>query len=74
MWKEFEVKFGHKGAASSDEEANFRDPVIKITTVRMFRAMDEQLSRLNLPMSRKPGAWDTHYEGGDVGLKPAPWQ
>lgn len=74
MWDEYEVKFGHKGAASSEEEADFRDPVIKITTVRIFRAMDEQLKRLNLPTSRKPGAWDTHYKSGDVGLKPAPWE
>lgn len=74
MWRQYETKFGHRGPASSEAEANFRDPVIKMTTVRIFRAMDEQLRRLNLPMSRKPGSWATHYNNGDVGLEPAPWE
>lgn len=74
MWEEYEAKFGHRGAAGSEEESNFRDPVIKITTVRMFRAMDEQLKRLKLPISRKPESWDTHYKGGKVGLESAPWE
>jgi hypothetical protein len=73
MWDEYEEKFGHRSAATSDEEANFRDPVIISTTVRMFRAMDEQLRRLKLPHSRKPSSWDTHYKGGDMGLDAAPW-
>jgi len=74
MWEEYEVKFGHRGPAGSEEEANFRDPVIKITVVRTCRAIDEQLERLNLPMSIKAGSWDTHYKSGNVGLEPAPWE
>jgi hypothetical protein len=74
MWDAYERRFGHRGAAATKEQAAFRDPVIKRTTVRMFRAMDEQLRRLKLPESRKPEAWKTHYNGGKVGLDPAPWQ
>ena len=37
------------------------------------RAMDEQCRRLGLPPSQKPSAWLTYYNGGDIGLEPAPW-
>jgi hypothetical protein len=74
MWDEFETRFGHRGVASSTEEAEFRDPVIIATTVRVFRAKDEQLRRLDLPASEKPPAWPTHYKNGDIGLEPAPWE
>lgn len=74
MWNVFEKRFGHRNGATTQEQVNFRNPVIKRTSVRMFRAMDEQLRRLKLPESRKPEAWKTHYNSGDVGLDPAAWQ
>lgn len=74
MWREFERRFGHRGPASAGPEAELRDPVILTTTVRMFRAMDEQLRRLGLPSSRKPPAWPTHYRNGQVPLPPPPWE
>jgi len=74
MWIEFEKTFGHRGPASTTQQAAVRDPVIKRTSVRMFRAMDEQLRRLNLPESRKPEAWSTHYNNGQVGLDPPTWE
>lgn len=73
MWQEFERRFGHRGPASVGPETELRDPVILRTTVRMFRAMDEQLRRLGLPPSRKPPAWPTHYKGGNVELPAPPW-
>ncbi len=73
MWQEFERRFGHRGPTSVGAETELRDPVILRTTVRMFRAMDEQLRRMGLPASRKPTAWVTHYHNGDMSLPPAPW-
>lgn len=73
MWVEFERRFGHRGPASVGPQTELRDPVILRTTVRMFRAMDEQLRRLGLPPSRKPPAWPTHYRNGDIPLPPSPW-
>jgi len=50
-----------------------RDPVVKRAAVRVYRAIDEQCRRLGLPPSQKPPAWLTYYNGGDIGLEPAPW-
>ena len=74
MWAAFERLFGHRGPANTSREKEIRDPVVKHTTVRMFRAKDEQCRRLGFPPSQKPGAWLTHYQGGNVGLAPAPWE
>ena len=74
MWDEFEKRFGHRGIVRSHEEKSFRDPVVIVSTVRYFRAVDEQLTRLNLPLSEKTGAWLTYYKNGNVDLESAPWQ
>jgi hypothetical protein len=74
MWNEFERTFGHRGPASSGQEASMRDPVVIQSAVRTYRAVDEQLRRMGLPASEKPQAWDSHYKSGNVGLEPAPWE
>ncbi len=66
MWDNYELKFGHRGAASSKEESNFRDPVIKVTTIKKYNALDEQLRRENLSKSIKPSSWDTYYDSGKI--------
>lgn len=73
MWLSFQQLFGHRGAARSERERAVRDPVVVRTVVRSFRAKDEQRRRLGFPPSAKPGAWHSHYKGGEVGLEPAPW-
>jgi hypothetical protein len=74
MWVTFERKFGHRGSVKVGQEAELRDPVVKRTTVRMYRAKDEQCRRLGFPPSEKPRSWLTYYRGGDVGLEAAPWE
>ncbi|MDB5601163.1 MAG: hypothetical protein JWN71_3207 [Xanthobacteraceae bacterium] len=74
MWLAFERMFGHRGPAKIGRETEIRDPVVKRTTVRMLRAKDEQCRRFGFPPAPKPGAWLTHYQGGDVGLEAAPWE
>ena len=74
MKSEFKAKFGHDLPASNDEEAAFRDPIVLASTVRNFRALDEQLRRVNLPESEKPPAWNTHYKGGNIDLPKPPWE
>lgn len=74
MWCTFEKMFGYRGAVKTKEAAAVRDPVIKRATVRIYRAKDEQLSRLNFPPSEKPESWVEHYESGNIGLPPAPWE
>lgn len=69
MWKEFEKKFGRRGAASSKEEANFRDPVVKRSTKRQTRAVNEQLRRLNY-LNMKT----LHHSYDEVVLDKAPWE
>lgn len=74
MWVVFERMFGHRGPAEVGPETEIRDPVVTRTVVRVFRAMDEQCKRLGFPPSWKPESWLTRYNGGDVGLEPAPWE
>jgi hypothetical protein len=73
MWKIFEAMFGHRGAVRNEREKGIRDPVVRRSVVRVYRAKDEQLRRKNFPASQKPQAWFSHYAGGDVGLEPPPW-
>lgn len=73
MWVGFERIFGHRGPVKVGRKTEIRDPVVKRTAVRVFRAKDEQCRRLGFPPSQKPRAWLTHYNGGNVGLEPAPW-
>jgi hypothetical protein len=74
MWVVFERMFGHRCGAEAGRQADIRDPVVKKVTVRRYRAIDEQCRRMGLPPSQKPGAWLTHYNGGDVDLESAPWE
>jgi len=74
MWAEYEERFGHRSAASSDEEMALRDPAVTLSVVRVYRAKDEQLRRRGFPPSEKPGAWHDRYQGGDVDLPTAPWE
>ena len=74
MWTVFEKRFGHRSAVRSDQEKAVRDPIVVRETVRVFRAVDEQLRRRGFPEAKKPDSWSTHYKNGDVGLPPAPWE
>lgn len=74
MWQQFENLFGHRGPAKNQKECSVRDPIVKKTAVRTFRALDEQLKRVGLAPSIKPPAWVDYYNNGDVGLEPAPWE
>jgi hypothetical protein len=74
MWTTFERMFGHRGPIRAEREKEVRDPVVTCATVRTLRAQDEQRRRLGFPPSLKPGSWLTRYNGGNVGLKPPPWQ
>jgi hypothetical protein len=74
MWLAFEKTFGHKGAVATEREASVRDPAIKRSTVRVYRAKDEQRRRKGFPPSRKPESWLTHYQCGNIELPPAPWE
>lgn len=74
MWAAFAKMFGHRSAASSEKEAAVRDPAVKRSVVRVFRAQDEQRRRRGFGTSQKPPAWPTHYNNGDVGLDPASWE
>lgn len=74
MWATFERMFGHRGPAANEKQRAVRDPAVKRSTVRVFRAKDEQRHRRGFGPSRKPEAWSTHYNGGDLGLDPPPWE
>ena len=74
MVSEFKTKFGHDLPAANEEEIEFRDPIVTASTIRKFRALDEQLKRVNLPESEKPPAWNTRYKGGDVNLPSPSWE
>lgn len=74
MWDEFERLFGHRSAVRNAREAAVRDPVVKQAMVRTLRAADEQRRRRGFGPSAKPATWDTHYQGGNVGLRPALWE
>lgn len=72
---------GHVGLA--DVEAALKsmelgkrtyEAIVLQTTVRIFRAKDEQRRRLGFSPSEKPADWLANYNGGDVGLEPAPWE
>ena len=43
MVSEFKTKFGHDLPATNEEEIEFRDPIVTASTIRKFRALDEQL-------------------------------
>ena len=73
MYLEFKRKFGHDLPARNDEEAAFRDPIVISLAVRKFRALDEQLRRVNLPESEKPRSWNTHFKGGNIDLPKPLW-
>lgn len=73
MVSEFKTKFGHDLPATNDEEIEFRDHIVTASGVRRFRALDEQLRRVNLPESEKPGAWNERYKGGNIDLPKPPW-
>lgn len=73
MWRELKAKCGVESPKTREQYA-FRDEAVRRSGVRMFRAMDEQLRRRGLPPSRKPEAWTTHHDGGNIGLSPASWQ
>ena len=74
MWAAFKGMFGHGGPARGEREAAVRDPVVKCSAVRAYRATDEQRRRRGFGPSPKPEAWPTHYNNGQVGLDPAPWE
>lgn len=74
MWDAFEKMFGHRGAAAGPKQAAVRDPAVKRSVVRVCRARDEQRRRRGFDPSPKAEAWATHYNGGNVGLEPAPWE
>ncbi|MBX3708207.1 MAG: hypothetical protein KIT56_00860 [Gammaproteobacteria bacterium] len=74
MWQQFENLFGHRGPAKNQKERSVRDPVVKKTTIKIYRALDEQLKRKGFPPSSKPPAWHDYYENGDIGLPPPPWE
>jgi len=74
MWDEYERRFGRRGPARSEEQAALRDPVVVQSTVRVYRAQDEQRRRLGFGPSVKPASWSTHYRRGQVGLPRAPWE
>lgn len=74
MWGKFRDQFGHSGPARNQKECDLRNPVVKKTSVRLIRALDEQLRRRGFPPSEKPDAWADYYNNGDVGLEPAPWE
>ena len=73
MKSEFKTKFGHDLPASNDEEAAFRDPIVISLAVRRFRALDEQLRRVNLPESEKNPVWNIHCKEGNIDLPKPPW-
>ena len=73
MWQQFEKRFGHRGPAKNQDERSLRDPAVKRTTIKTFRALDEQLRRKGMPPSTKPPAWSDYYNNGDIGLEPALW-